>query len=65
MRRKVEEMMKLLAIRKDKLKVTEHVTAQKGKVVDNVNKILNGKMRKENYVKKQRDENLAFGSKKK
>merc|ERR1712203_164719 len=41
MREKVHGMMKLLAERRNKLKVTENVIVKKGNVVDNVNKILN------------------------
>lgn len=61
MRRKVGDMMKLLSERKGKLKVTENTIVKKGKVVDNVNKILSGKARKETYVKNQKVHQIVFG----
>jgi len=63
MRVKVAGMMKLLAERKNKLKVTENVIVKKGNVVDNVNKILNQKEIRIKHREKQKDELLAFGKK--
>jgi len=63
MRLKVAGMMKLLAERKNKLKVTENVIVKKGNVVDNVNKILNQKEIRIKHREKQKDELLAFGKK--
>merc|ERR1712150_444709 len=63
MRVKVAGMMKLLAERKNKLKVTENVIVKKGDVVDNVNKILNQKEIRIKHREKQKDELLAFGKK--
>ena len=60
MRRKVANMMKLLEERKNKLKVTENVLEKRTNVVDKVNKVLDSKLRKANFVQKQRDECLAF-----
>ena len=54
-------MMRLLSERKNKLKSTEDVIHKKGDVVEKVNKILDRKERRANYVTKQRDEQLAFG----
>merc|ERR1711997_724689 len=53
MREKVANMMKLLEERKNKLKQTENV-------VDKVNKVLDSKLRKADFLQKQRDECLAF-----
>jgi len=63
MREKVHGMMKLLAERRNKLKVTENVIVKKGNVVDNVNKILNQKEIRIKQKEKQKDELLAFGKK--
>merc|ERR1711997_985713 len=63
MRVKVEGMMKLLAERRNKLKITETVIVKKGNVVDNVNKILNQKEIRAKQKEKQKDELLAFGKK--
>lgn len=63
MREKVHGMMKLLAERKNKLKITENVIVKKGDVVDNVNKILNQKEIRIKQKEKQKDELLAFGKK--
>lgn len=63
MRTKVAGMMKLLAERKNKLKVTENVIVKKGNVVDNVNKIIKQKDIRIKQREKQKDELLAFGKK--
>jgi len=63
MREKVHGMIKLLAERRNKLKVTENVIVKKGDVVDNVNKILNQKEIRIKQKEKQKDELLAFGKK--
>merc|ERR1712045_202383 len=63
MRQKVANMMKMLADRKMKLKVTENVIDKKVAVVDGVNKILERKERRAHYTQKQRDEQIAFGKK--
>lgn len=63
MREKVHGMMKLLAERKNKLKITENVIVKKGDVVDNVNKIMNQKEIRIKQKEKQKDELLAFGKK--
>ena len=60
MRRKVANMMKLLEERKTKLKVTENVLDKRTNVVDKVNKLLEGKERRANFVQKQRDECVVF-----
>merc|ERR1712061_595445 len=60
MRQKVANMMKLLEERKNKLKQTENVLEKRTNVVDKVNKVLDSKLRKANFVQKQRDECLAF-----
>ena len=60
MRRKVANMMKLLEERRNKLKVTENVLEKRTNVVDKVNKVLDSKLRKADFVQKQRDECLAF-----
>jgi len=64
MRRKVGEMMKLLSDRKNKLKTTEVVIDKKGKTVDNINKILNRKHRREDHIEKEKVDRLLFGKKK-
>ena len=53
-------MMKLLEERRNKLKVTENVLEKRTNVVDKVNKVLDSKLRKADFVQKQRDECLAF-----
>ena len=60
MREKVANMMKLLEERKNKLKQTENVLDKRANVVDKVNKVLDSKLRKADFVQKQRDECLAF-----
>ena len=60
MRRKVANMMKLLEERKTKLKVTENVLEKRTNVVDKVNKLLDSKERRANFVQKQRDECVVF-----
>ena len=60
MRSKVANMMKLLEERKNKLKVTENVLDKRTNVVDKVNKLLEGKERRANFVQKQRDECVVF-----
>jgi len=63
MRRKVTDMMKLLEERRNKLKMTEVVLEKKSVVVEKVNKILDSKERRANYVEKQHAECLAFDKK--
>jgi len=63
MRQKVANMMKMLADRKMKLKVTENVIDKKDAVVEGVNKIVERKERRVHYTQKQRDEQIAFGKK--
>jgi chromosome segregation ATPase len=63
MRQKVANMMKMLADRKMKLKVTENVIDKKDAVVDGVNKILERKERRAHYTQKQLQEQIAFGKK--
>jgi len=63
MRQKVANMMKMLADRKMKLKVTENVIDKKDAVVDGVNKILERKERRAHYTQKQLAEQIAFGKK--
>lgn len=63
MRRKVKDMMRLLEERKNKLKMTETVLEKKAVVVEKVNKLLDNKERRANYVEKQRNEVLAFETK--
>ena len=60
MREKVANMMKLLEERKNKLKQSENVLDKRGNLVDKVNKVLDSKLRKADFVQKQRDESLAF-----
>merc|ERR1712038_868789 len=63
MRQKVKHMMLLLDERRNKLRATVDVLQKKSGVVDKVNKILDTKERRANYVEKQRDECLAFDKK--
>ena len=63
MRRKVEELTKLLAMRKAKLKATENTLEKKSTVVDKVEKILNRKERQATYIEKQKIEQLVFEKK--
>jgi len=63
MRQKVKKMMLLLDERRNKLRATVDVLQKKSGVVDKVNKILDTKERRANYVEKQRDECLAFDKK--
>jgi hypothetical protein len=60
MRRKVANMMKLLEERKNKLKVTENVLEKRTNVVDKVNKVLDAKLRRADFVQKERDECVVF-----
>ena len=55
--------MKLLAERRNKLKITETVITKKANVVDNVNKIMNQKEIRVKQKQRQKDELLAFGKK--
>ena len=57
-------MMKLLSDRKNKLKTTEVVVDKKGKTVENINKILNRKHRREDHIEKEKVDRLLFGKKK-
>jgi predicted component of type VI protein secretion system len=63
MRRKVEELTKLLAMRKAKLKATENTLEKKSNVVDRVEKLLNSKERKATYIEKQKIEQLVYEKK--
>jgi len=63
MRKKVTDMMKLLEERRNKLKMTEVVLEKKSVVVEKVNKILDSKERRANYVEKQHAECLALDKK--
>lgn len=63
MRRKVEQMALLLEERRNKLKMTENVLVKKTNVVDKVNKILESKHRKAEYVQKQTMECAMFDQK--
>ena len=70
MRKKVAEMMNLLAQRRNKLKVTNEVIDKKSDVVEKVKeekiltaKVLDRKERRANYLTKQREEQIAFGKK--
>ena len=60
MRRKVANMMKLLEERRNKLKVTENVLEKRTNVVDKVNKVLDSKLRRADFVEKQRLECIVF-----
>jgi len=63
MRQKVKHMMLLLDERRNKLMATVDVLQKKSGVVEKVNKLLDSKERRANYVEKQRDECLAFDKK--
>merc|ERR1719481_612380 len=63
MRQKVKHMMLLLDERRNKLMATVDVLQKKSGVVEKVNKLLDSKERRVNYVEKQRDECLAFDKK--
>lgn len=63
MRHKVKHMMLLLDERRNKLMATVDVLQKKSGVVEKVNKLLDSKERRANYVEKQRDECLAFDKK--
>jgi predicted component of type VI protein secretion system len=63
MRRKVEELTKLLAMRKAKLKATENTLEKKSNVVDRVEKLLNSKERNATYIEKQKIEQLVYEKK--
>jgi len=63
MRQKVKQMMLMLDARRNQLRATVDVLQKKTGVVDKVNKILDQKERKANYVEKQRDECMAFDKK--
>lgn len=63
MRHKVKHMMLLLDERRNKLRATVDVLQKKSGVVEKVNKLLDSKERRANYVEKQRDEVLAFDKK--
>lgn len=65
MRQKVKHMMLLLDERRNKLRATVDVLQKKSGVVEKVNKLLDSKERRANYVEKQRDEVLAFDKKQK
>ena len=56
-------MMLMLDARRNQLRATVDVLQKKTGVVDKVNKILDQKERKANYVEKQRDECMAFDKK--
>jgi len=62
MREKVANMMRLLKERKSKLKEQENVLEKRSNVVEKVNKVLDCKLRKADFVQKQRDESLAFAN---
>ena len=61
MRRKVEEMMNLLAARKNKLKTTENVIDKKDQYVQGVTKILQRKERRAYYCEKQKQLEVVYG----
>merc|ERR1712083_870345 len=58
MREKVANMMRLLKERKSKLKEQENVLEKRSNVVEKVNKVLDCKLRKADFVQKQRDESF-------
>jgi predicted component of type VI protein secretion system len=60
MRRKVEEMAKLLAARKTKLKAIESSIDKKADVVEKVEKMIGRKERVAQYFEKQKFQALAF-----
>merc|ERR1712020_137759 len=62
MREKVANMMRLLKERKSKLKEQQNVLEKRSNVVEKVNKVLDCKLRKADFVQKQRDESLAFAN---
>ena len=65
MRRKVEEMMKLLAARKNKLSTSENLIEKKDQYVQGVQKILQRKERRVYYCEKQKQLDAVYGGKKK
>jgi len=63
MRRKVEEMSRLLAARMSKLKAIETSIDKKADVVEKVEKMIGRKERVAKYIEKQTFEALAFEKK--
>jgi len=63
LRQRVEEMMRLLAAKKSKLKAIETSIDKKADVMEKVESMIGRKERVLHYIEKQKLENSAFGKK--